>query len=98
MEASSSLETSNLNKAQRARTSTCAISPSILLRYQNAFEASGQHSKELLRHKAAHRHPKKVSATQHRNLKEQNEGIKCNLIDGQGNYSYCLTCITASRD
>ena len=93
-EASSSLDTSSLNEAQKARTSTCAICPSILLRLQNAFEASGLHSKDLLRRKAAHRHPKKAAATQHRNLKEQNEWIKRNLLDSQGNYSYCLTCIT----
>ena len=95
VEASSSLDTSSLNEAQKARTSACAICPSILLRLQNAFEASGRHSRELLRRKAAHKHPKKAAATQYRNSKEQNKWIKRNLIDSQGNYSYCLTCITA---
>ena len=95
---SSSLDTVSLNEFQTSRVSLCPICPSVLIRLQNAFEASGRHGKELFRRKSCHKNPKKTGVKQHRNLKEQNAWIKSNLFDSQGNYSYCRACILAFFD
>ena len=94
-ESSSSMDTSSFNDIQKKRVKLCPVCPSVLQRLSNAFEAAGCHSKELLRRKSSHKNPKKSTSAQHRNLKEQNAWIKCNLFDSQGNYSYCQACILA---
>ena len=62
----------------------------VLRRYAGAFKAMVHQGSELKRKKA---HPKRVDMTHYRDLVSQNELLRKNVFDSNGNYLYCCQCV-----
>lgn len=72
----------------------CVVCPPILAKLSKVYDSLGMHSPNVLqKRKRCYPSPKKSTCQPYRNLVQQNQWVRDNLFDAQGNYVYCKSCI-----